>query len=159
MGYFYDKLVKSSEFDLFVIAKCTDVSGQAFYNNKEDKVLFSDVELDNKNIVNKKESELVIEHSGIYSINTSLIIELVKNSDILKKFGFYKNNKFIDITSHFLKSDGSGYLSGYFEGYLEKGTKLNLMLELKCTDFLYLSHKPGVNFINLRSLKLGNLND
>lgn len=158
-GLFYDKLVKSSEFDLFVTAKCTDVSGQAFYNNKEDKVLFSDVELDNKNIVNIDDSEIVIKDSGIYSINTNLVIKLVKNSDIVKKFGFYKNDKFVDITSYFLKSEGNGYLSGHFEGYLEKGTKLNLVLELKCTDFLYLSHKLGVNFISLRSLRLGNLDD
>lgn len=154
-GLFYDKMVKSSEFDQFVVAKCTDISGQAFYDNKKSKVLFSEIELDNQNIVDLEKSEINIKHSGIYSINVNLVLELVKHSDSIKKFGFYNKEEFIDITKHFLKSDNKGYLSGTFEGYLEKDTKVEIVLELKCNEFIYLSHKLGVNFISIRSLRLG----
>jgi len=158
-GLFYNKLVKSEEFDFYVIAKCVDTSGQAFYDKKEQNILFSHLELDNQDIVDLDTCQITIKNSGIYSINSSFIIEAVKNADSVKKFGFYKDKKFIDITNCFLKSDGYGYLSGSFEGYLEKGTKIKLVLEVECSKFLYLSHKPGVNYISLRSLKIGDFNN
>lgn len=157
--FFYDKLIKNSEYEKFVTAKCTDISGQAFYNNKETKVLFTEIELDNSNMVNLERQNITIKHDGIYSIDINLVLELVKELDTVLKFGFYKNKKFINITKYFLKNDGKGYLAGNFEGYLEKDTELEFILEIKCNKFLYLSHKPGLNFINIKSTRLGSFYD
>lgn len=137
-----------------VILKLTDNSGQFLYKNKDNNLLFNKIVHDNEYLTLKDNRIIKVDKNGFYSIKIKFVLNNVKNIDILNKFAIKVNKEEeVDITDFIIKDNNIAYLSGEFEGILNRNDTIELILNIKSDHDKYASIKNGVNYLTMRLLE------